>query len=181
MVRETFREDIMLHKDTIDEIKSICKRYNISKKHGFRNEYLLKELKPHIIKLCLAKSVVNPRDYPFTYVYISEKIIGWYVCYFQAHVINPWHIRRLFQGSSRIKITEEQYKDELLSAIDYNKRRYKGIDDEKYIEEIIHLIALLVPLTNRYKKTVTTMGEIARAAGLRIRKTRMLHDKFMGE
>ena len=161
MKREVFKEDIEQHKETIEKIKELCYNYKVSKRSGYKNSKLLEELKPYVVSLCVARSIINEKEYAFTYRYIAERIIGWYVGYFQVNVINPLKIRKLFNQSSKIGISELDYKNILIKEI----AGYKLISTRQkdYINNIDHLVVLLWSLRDMYdNKYLVSTEEILR-------------------
>ena len=160
-MREVLKEDIEFHKETIDKIKDICYEYKVSRKSGYNNKELIQKLKIYVINLCVARSVIDEKQYAFTYRYISERIIGWYVGYFQVNVINPLKIRKLFNQSSKIGISELDYKNILIKEI----AGYKLISTRQkdYINNIDHLVVLLWSLRDMYdNKYLVSTEEILR-------------------
>ncbi len=156
-MREVLKEDIEFHKETIDKIKDICYEYKVSRKSGYNNKELIQKLKIYVINLCVARSVIDEKQYAFTYRYISERIIGWWVHNFQISVINRFNLRRLFNQNSRIGISELNYKNKLKDEIlVYHSNRTSNTE---YIDNIGHLIVLLWSLRDTYNHNYIVSSE----------------------
>ena len=165
MKRMILKEDLEVHKETIEKIKELCYEHSITRYYGYKNPKFIQEAKPYIVNLCVARSIINEKEYAFTYRYISERIIGWYVCHFQSNFINLFNIRKLFNQSSRLKMTELQYKNILIKEIMGYK--LSSEDQKDYINNIDHLIILMWSLRDMYSnKYLVTTEEILRVSGL---------------